>query len=782
MATFTLSGLKHPASISVDTWGMAHIRAETTQDAFFVQGFNAARDRLWQIDLWRKRGLGLLAADFGPGYLMQDRAARLFLYRGAMDVEWAAYGEDAQEICTAFAAGINAGIDQVLAGNMPLPPEFSELGNSPSHWHPEDVVRIRTHCLSRNAASELVRTKVQNLSDPEVDLLRWPLTPAVPDSEWDVTSPVDLPESALAVYELATAPVTFSPERLAATLDEAPLWTGIDAAKTVRRVEEAMEGSNNWVIAPALTKSGRAIMASDPHRAHAAPSLRYMVHLTAPDLDLIGAGEPSSPGVMAGHNGHAAFSLTIFCADQEDLMVHETAPDDAAAYRHGDAFVPMMQIDETFAVKGESDQTLPLLFTQYGPVIYRDKASNIALSVRTVFTDAGSAPYMGTLKTMRTNSVSTFRKAAETWGAPSVNLNYADVNGDICWQSAAYVPRRTGWRGLTPVNGDGHFEWDGYLTAADLPYLENPAQGFVHSANEMNLPDTWDHDKSPVGYEWFVDGRADRVAQVIAAGDAGDIAASCALQTDSFSALALRLIALLPDDGSTPAVSLLRNWDGYAETGSSAALLFELWLSSHLRPALLNKIAPDPELRKYLVPGNITTVVRLLEGEHAGLSARAGLAEDAARDMFLIQTLTQAWDATRAQYGDAPDNWRWGDLHKGWFDHAMTPVKAGFDVGPLDKGGSNSSVMLAYYDASDYRVRIGASVRMVVDVGAWDNSVWINAPGQSGIPTDPHYQDLAALWAEGQYVPMLYSTEAVDAATQQTFDLLPAGTTKETTK
>ena len=105
MTALALSGLNAPASISIDKWGLPHIRAESPRDAFFVQGFNAARDRLWQIDLWRKRGLGLLAADFGPGYLMQDRAARLFLYRGDMAPEWAAYGEGAEMICAAFAAG-----------------------------------------------------------------------------------------------------------------------------------------------------------------------------------------------------------------------------------------------------------------------------------------------------------------------------------------------------------------------------------------------------------------------------------------------------------------------------------------------------------------------------------------------------------------------------------------------------------------------------------------------------------------------------------------------------
>jgi penicillin amidase len=772
MNRYSLAGLQAPASISIDTWGMAHIRAQNTQDAFFLQGFNAVRDRLWQIDLWRKRGLGLLAADFGPGYLMQDRAARLFLYRGDMAEEWAAYGEDAQTICTAFAGGINAGIDQVTAGHLPLPPEFVELGTTPAKWHPEDVVRIRTHCLSRNAASELARAAVQRLADPMVDLLRAPLSPPVPESEWAVTSDQTLPDNALAVYELATAPVSFSPERLAAPLGDAALWTTVDAHKTVHRAAQPMEGSNNWAISGIKTDTGRAIMASDPHRAHAAPSLRYMVHLSAPDMDIIGAGEPSSPGIMAGHNGTASFSLTIFCADQEDVMVYETLADDPTRYVYGEGDEAITTIAEVFAVKGNLDQTLELSFTRHGPLVYQDKARNLALAIRTVFTDAGTAPYLCSLKTMRAQDMPAFHTAAQTWGAPSVNLVYADVTGDICWQPAAYIPRRSGWRGLTPVSGDGRFEWDGYLTAADLPRIENPACGFVHSANEMNMPEGWDHDMQPIGYEWFEDGRADRIANVIGQGRGRDVTASCELQTDTASPFALRLLALLPAD--TSAQELFRDWNGQADGSSSAALLFEVWLSSHLRPALLARIAPDIALRKYLMPGNIPTVVRLLEGHHPELAERAGLSDTATRDTFLRDTLQAAWDDVSARFGSDTKNWRWDTLHKGFFDHPLTSLKTGYDVGPLNKGGSSTSVMLAHYEAGDYRVRVGASVRMVVDVGNWDASVWINAPGQSGVLGEVHYDDLAPIWARGEYVPMLYSADAVDGATQRRIELIPA--------
>src|SRR5690348_15189312 len=136
--TIHVPGLSTAAEIRIDTWGIAHIRAANEADLFFVQGFNAARDRLWQIDLWRKRGLGLLAADFGPGYLAQDYAARHVLYRGDMDAEWSAYGSDAKAICEAFTAGINACIDLIADEPQRLPPEFRVFGTRPGKWNPED--------------------------------------------------------------------------------------------------------------------------------------------------------------------------------------------------------------------------------------------------------------------------------------------------------------------------------------------------------------------------------------------------------------------------------------------------------------------------------------------------------------------------------------------------------------------------------------------------------------------------------------------------------------------
>src|SRR5436190_21892588 len=150
-----VQGLKAPAEIIVDRWGIPHIYAASARDAFFLQGYNAARDRLWQIDLWRKRGLGRLAASFGPAYVAQDRAARLFLYRGDMAAEWAAYDPQARESVEAFAAGVNAYVAEVRAGRRPLPVEFRLTGSAPETWNPEDILRIRSHALVSNVTSEV---------------------------------------------------------------------------------------------------------------------------------------------------------------------------------------------------------------------------------------------------------------------------------------------------------------------------------------------------------------------------------------------------------------------------------------------------------------------------------------------------------------------------------------------------------------------------------------------------------------------------------------------------
>ncbi|UOA20608.1 Penicillin acylase 2 proenzyme (plasmid) [Sulfitobacter indolifex] len=765
-------GLTAEASIAVDRWGVPHIRAESEPDLFFVQGFNAARDRLWQIDLWRKRGLGLLAADFGPGYLEQDRAARLFLYRGDMAPEWAAYAPDAEAICTAFATGVNAYIVAAQAGRMPMPPEFALMGTQPMPWSPEDVVRIRSHCLTRNALNEVLRARTLAEAGPEADRMRAELVPPV-EAVFDPEVPPEaIPLETIEDFKLATASVTFSHDRLNATLDEAPRWRTLNTLGEVVAEAES-QGSNNWAVSGARTATGRPVMGTDPHRTHALPSLRYIVHLSAPGLDVIGAGEPSVPGISLGHNGHSAFSLTIFGADQEDMLVYRRDPEAANRYAYGDGKEEVQEVSERFAVRGYPDQTKRLRFTRHGPVVHETPERLFA--IRTVWSDPGAAPYMASLSVMRAKSWDSYRVALKGWGTPSINHVYADVTGDIGWQTVGTTPRREGWNGLLPVPGDGRYEWQGKLSLDELPHVLNPARGFVATANEMNLPDGWDAAAAAVGYEWVDRSRADRIHAVLDDQTEHDIADSCALQTDLHSAAAVRmqrvLAGLVMDGDAADAAAHLAVWDARVTADSSQALFFEYWVTRHLKPALFTALIGPGVSIELLWPGSIQSVLDLVERPEHWFAKDA----EETRDAILRDSLTAAWADSKTRFGADVASWHWGAIHRLPLPHALEAVNAPaeWSVGPFEIGGSGSTPAYANYRIGDFTTITGPSVRIVMDVGAWDNSVFINLPGQSGMPGNPHFADLADDWQRGNYHPLLYSRGAVDAATEIVLRLLP---------
>jgi penicillin amidase len=434
-----LVGLESPAEIIVDHWGIAHLYAASKRDVFFLQGYNAARDRLWQIDLWRKRGLGLLAKDFGPDYVAQDRAARLFLYRGDLNQEWSAYGPDAKTSAEAFAAGINAFVGEINSGLRTIPVEFRIAGTRPDLWKAQDIVRIRSHALTRNVISEVQRARVACAAGVAADRLRRKLEPQWTAQVPPGLDPCAIPKDVLQDYYLATRAVTFArPGQRRASFDSETFFA--ESALTANAI-----GSNNWTVAPSRTATGRPILANDPHREHSVPSLRYAVHLNAPGMSVIGAGEPALPGISIGHNGQIAFGLTIFAIDQEDLYVYETNPENPHQYHYQNAFEPMTVVRETIEVKSEAPRQVDLLFTRHGPVVYADPQQHRAFAIRSVWFEAGTSAYFGSTEYMTAKEWQGFSAAMARWGTPSENQVYADKSGNIGWIPGGRTPVRPNW-------------------------------------------------------------------------------------------------------------------------------------------------------------------------------------------------------------------------------------------------------------------------------------------------------------------------------------------------
>ena len=772
---WTVAGLKGPADIVVDHWGIAHIFASNTRDAFFLQGYNAARDRLWQIDLWRKRGLGLLSKSLGPGYVEQDRAARLFLYRGDMDKEWMAYAPDSKEWVHAFVDGVNAYVAEVRKGTKPLPVEFRLTASLPDDWKAEDVLRIRSHALVSNVTSEVVRARVACAAGLDADRLRRKIEPqghkmAIPQG----LNPCDVPADVLKDYLLATKQVEFNtraaPEQHAENSPERQLAMAIAG--------QAAEGSNNWTIAPSHTATGRPILANDPHRQLGAPSLRYIVGLNAPGIDIIGAGEPALPGVAIGHNRDIAFGITIFYIDQEDLYVYELNARDPESYRYRSGWEKMKVVHETIEVKGGPAREVDLRFTRHGPVLALDPATHRAFALRTVWNEPGLSGYFGSSRLLQAKTWNDFKTASNAWGAPPLNLVYADVAGNIGWAASGRAPVRKNWDGLMPVPGDGRYEWAGFHGKDVLPSSFNPPEGFFATANEMNLPDGYPNEENRIGFEWVDRSRIDRIKELLRANNKQTLADSMAIQTDAVSTQSRRAIALLAPVVSqeaelAKALGLLKGWDNNESASSVAAAIYEVWATKHLGNATVGRAIPAAA-RKLVGEGQLDAVISYLEHPDSALGADP----EAARNAILLESLKSALLELKQRLGPDMDTWTWGRLHHAIFEPAVAALadpqlRAQMTIGPLQTPGSGSTPRAQSYRESDFSVIAGASVRMVMDVGAWDNSVVINTPGQSDDPMRAHYRDLFPLWAQGSYAPLRFSRAAVDRDAEDVIHLTP---------
>jgi penicillin amidase len=730
--SYSVEGLEQPAEIIVDEWGVPHIYANTHYDAFFVQGFNAARDRLWQIDTWRRRGLGQLSEVFGEQYIEQDRASRLFLYRGDMFREWLAYGSDAKRIAESFTAGINAYVD--LIGDNPdlLPPEFELLDYRPARWQPEDTVRIRSHGIAMNADDEAVRAQIACLADLETATYWSDLEPAWETQIPEGLDPCVIPEYVMDTYMLARAAVRFSD--VSRTLAD---------ART--RINQPGVGSNNWTISPSRSATGRPILANDPHRAHSVPSLRYITHLVAPDLNVIGAGEPALPGISIGHNERIAFGLTIFGIDQSDLYVYEKVD---GKYRYEDGLESFRTVTETVPVRNQDMADIALRFTRHGPVIYENDTH--AFAVRAGWMQPGMAPYFGSVEYMRASNWREFVSALNRWGSPPENQVYADVDGNIGYKPAGLIPKRNGWDGLLPVPGDGRYEWDGFFDMDVLPVEFNPQRGFSGSANSMNLPDDYPIGRYPIGFEWSPYWRYDRMWQVLQGQSEHSLDDSTSLQRDNRSLLALEAIRRIPSDLSGPGVNMLRNWDGNLTIDSAAGAFYAVWYYQHLTPMLARVLLPEaPHL---VVDMDSPGAIRLMS-------------EARSRDAIAL-SLNSAYAAASILMGPDPKNWRWGDLHQMRFEHPLLHL-AGPELASqmrypaYPRNGSGNTTNSTWVNLQDFSVSGGASYRQVLDVGNWDAATMTNAPGQSGDPRSPFYDNLLQGWAEERDFPLLYSREKV---------------------
>ncbi len=735
--TVRLEGLGAPVEVLRDRWGIPHIYAQSADDLFFAQGFVAAQDRLYQMEIWRRTGRGELAEVFGPAYVERDRFARLVRYRGDIEAEWQSYSADTQAICAAFARGVNAYVRH--AGER-LPVEFALLDFKPGEWRPEDcLLRIAGLLMTRNIALEIARAEMAaKLGLPAVERYM----PPEPARRLDPDPRLDLDG-----------------------LDEEVLRT-YRSAVSVPTLEEPA-GSNNWVVNGRLSATGKPLLANDPHRPVILPALRYLVHLVAPGWNAIGAGEPALPGIAVGHNERVAWGFTIVPYDVADLYVERTDPENPNRYLHNGKWLEMQVEREEIRVKGRAEPvTVELKLTRHGPVIFEDPKRKRAIALRWAGQEPGTAGYLGGLALARASSAKEFLEAARRWKLPAENLVFADVEGNIGWIAFGLVPVRS-HSGLFPVPGEtDRYEWRGWRRLEELPSIMNPEQGYIATANHNILPKGY---RGELAFDWAPPYRFARIDEVLRAGKSFTVADFERLQHDETSLPARELIPMLgglpgaPAPAAKRAQAMLEGWDRVLARESGPAALFEIWLS-RLRARFVAAEVAEPH--RELVSRNLP-LPRLIE------QLRQMPAGKRAEVMF--GALEEAWQEAEKLLGADAAGWRWGKLHTIEFRHplANSPARrAVLNLGPVERGGDDFTPNAT--GGPGYRQSSGASYRHIMDLADWDRSVFTSTPGQSGQPESPFYANLLDAWARHEYAPLAYSRPAVESHTLHRLRLEPA--------
>ncbi len=640
-----LPGLTGEVEILRDEWGVAHIYAQSVEDLFFAQGFVAAQDRLWQLEIWRRLGEGRLSEIVGPAAFERDRLARLLKYRGDMEAEWTSYHPDGETIITSFVRGVNAFVEH-RSDNLPV--EFKLTG-----------------VMTRNALAELrLASNVAELGAAEANRRD------NPDPWHALRVPPGLEVSRIPPQVLDVLDAGYDP------VPRIPLLDGYGDLASVPDDGSSVLGSNNWVVSGDMTVTGKPLLANDPHRRISLPSLRYLVHLNGPGWNVIGSGEPALPGVAIGHNergvaiGHnerIAWGLTIVGIDQQDIFVEQLNPADRNQVRWRGGWEDLRLEVDTIWIKDEGPRTVELKFSRHGPIIYEDTASNQAYAFRSVLSEPGTAGYLGSLRVDQAQNWEEFLDAMDHWLVPSENMMYADVDGTIGWQAAGLAPIRSrGWVGRLPVPGSGRYQWRGFRPMGELPREHNPERGYITTANHNIMPPRY---SPPLGYRWSAPGRFLRLDDVLSDSGGFSVDDFKRLQHDVYSQPAADAVAVLAQltfdvEELERARQMLTEWNSELLRDSPEAALYKAWRE------LLDDAALDAE----------TPV--------------------ASRDSLIGSALRAAIDSLESSQGSNWSGWRWGAMHKTLFQHN---VVSAYDLPAVERDGDRTTVNVTGQHGGSFR-------------------------------------------------------------------------------
>ncbi|MDN5818425.1 MAG: penicillin acylase family protein [Yaniella sp.] len=814
--TLDVVGLEHEVTVQRDAQGIPTVTAETSHDLFFAQGLVHAQDRFWEMDFRRHMTSGRLSELFGASQLDTDKFLRTLDWHGIAEQEIEALPDRERAYYEAYADGVNAYLAEREGGALAL--EYTVLGlqNSdyePAPWTPVDSaawLKAMAWDLRTNIEDETTRALLtQRLDDdaiedlyPEYPFDEHPVILAEdPDGSGIAEANIPEPSGNAADDQPVGQQTSAETSETAPTVEAAPLLEVIDEVDALMPDVGEGIGSNSWVVSGDHTESGLPLLANDPHLGASLPSVWHQMHLRCAEVseecpyDASGFGFSGLPGIVIGHNQDIAWGFTNLTTDVADLYVERVEGDE---YWHDGEKRPVETRQETLEVAGGNDVSLDVRSTHHGPILsdlQRDftmitinpptdavedaeiPPGEFELSLRWTALDVTTtAQAIFTLN--RAENFGDLRQAASEFEVPGQNLVYADRQGNIGYQAPGKLPIRGAGDGFLPQPGwDSAYDWQGTIPFDQHPVSYNPDSGYIVTANNAIVTDDYEHFLSR---DWDYGHRAARIVEELEAKlEAGSVTVDdmAELHMDNESPVADALqeayASIDVDDAQVQeAIALLADWDGQNDPDSAgAAFANVLW--NHVTHAMVRTQETD-------IPRDDQS--RYAVFFKAQLEDPESPWWGDSQEQLLTDAAVTAYAELTDEQGSNSQDWNWGDLHALTLTHesfgtsGIGPIEALFNRGPYPVGGGSGVVNATGWDLDEgYATTTVPSMRMVVDVDDWDNSVWHNLTGTSGHAFHPNYTDQAQDWADGEQYPWNYSADVLEQHWEDTLVLQPTG-------
>ncbi|MBU5211369.1 penicillin acylase family protein [Heyndrickxia oleronia] len=718
-----LSGLKEKVEIIRDKDGVPHIRAKNDHDLYMAQGYVQAQDRLFQMDLSRRQASGELSEVVGSAAIDKDKYFRALGLRRAAVASYDQYSNQAKDTLNWFAEGVNAFIKE-LDENGKWPIEFKLLGYKPKEWTPTDSLTIGKYMafdLGGHWEDQAFRYYLlQNFSEEKA----YDLFPSYPKD----------------------APYIISKDTL-----------NLEKSFASAVIPHEFNGSNNWVVSGEKTKSGKPILADDPHLSLSTPSIWYQMHLKGPDTNVSGVIFAGIPGIILGHNEEIAWGVTNTGPDVQDLYIEKRNPTNKNQFLYNEKWEDAEVIKEPIKVKDQKTIDYNVIVTRHGPIISEfaaDSGKDTVLSLQWTALQP-SNELEAILKMNRAKNWDEFETALENFQTPAQNFVFASNDGTIAYKANGKIPIRKKGDGLLPVPGwTDEYEWTGYIPFNELPKTVNPKEGFISTANNKVISDDYPYH---ISHNWAQPYRQMRIQEVLKANDQITAKDMRDLQMDKMNLQAKEFVPIflnelkgIKDNTEKEAIQQLKEWNFVDNEELAAPLIFNRWMTK-ISDVLFNKEISVEMLEKF--GGRKQAVDELLRHAAEG-NPGPWIKENGGLQAVLKKSFELAINEIKDEQGNSVSKWSWGEYHQLYFPHPLSSVKPLNYLfnsdGRIPVGGSSVTVQAAA-NKNDGTVNHGGSWRFVIDTANMDSAYHLVGPGQSGHLKSKWYHNQLNAWANGTY-------------------------------